>query len=46
MHAKSANTGDSGRESAERALRVVVADDEVLLREGCAVCSSGAVSTL
>jgi DNA-binding NarL/FixJ family response regulator len=34
MHAKSANTADSGREPAERALRVVVADDEVLLREG------------
>src|ERR1700752_3756669 len=34
MHAKSANTANSGRESTERALRVVVADDEVLLREG------------
>jgi DNA-binding NarL/FixJ family response regulator len=34
MHTKSANTGDSGRESTGRALRVVVADDEVLLREG------------
>src|ERR1700752_1074233 len=34
MHAKSANTANSGRESTGRALRVVVADDEVLLREG------------
>src|ERR1700757_4938243 len=34
MHTKSANTGDSRRESTGRALRVVVADDEVLLREG------------
>src|SRR6201998_953312 len=34
MHAKSANTGNSGNDSTERPLRVVVADDEVLLREG------------
>src|ERR1700752_4743056 len=34
MHAKSANTANSGRESTERGLRVVVAGDEVLLRDG------------
>ena len=34
MPAKSVNTQNSGRESTRRALRVVVAEDEVLLREG------------
>jgi DNA-binding NarL/FixJ family response regulator len=34
MNAEIANTRDSVRESTGRALRVVVADDEVLLREG------------
>ena len=37
MHVKSANTRDTTGKSTVRALRVVVAEDEVLLREG--LCS-------